>query len=32
VQPFGRAPEVQLLGHGDEVAEVAQLDVGHGDR
>jgi hypothetical protein len=32
VQPLGRAPEVQLLGHGDEVAQVTQLDAVHADR
>jgi hypothetical protein len=25
VQPLGRAPEVQLLGDGDEVAQLAEL-------
>jgi hypothetical protein len=26
VQPRGRPPEVQLLGDGDEVAQLAKLD------
>jgi len=30
VQGFGRAAEVQLLGHGHEVAQLTKVDVGHG--